>query len=331
MMSKHQHADCPVFPANSTLCWVSSPDSSHTSSDTHVCWSESTSDGQTHRSALDAWGRVIGVYDGDGTPLTESAVGNHYLWQGRWYSWNTGLYYFRARWYDPITGRWLSKDPIGISGGLNQYVAFGNNPVNFTDPYGLFIYEGWEAIGTAGYDRGGFLGRAQANLAAGVIATLDVLGGSGVRKTAQLSGSAAGVGRYGHAAVWGGASLGLIAMNAATFGRGGSAIANLRTYASNPAMYARGSMTVPTHLWRAISGYTPIQRGVLLSGMPWYRRALLGLSAGPGARLAALWAGPTTGGLVGSLGVNAALYHDPGVMDFFQEGYDAMAGADDCK
>jgi hypothetical protein len=48
----------------------------------------------------------------------------------------TGLYNFRARWYDPISGRWLSKDPIGISGGLNQYVAFGNNPVNFRDPWG---------------------------------------------------------------------------------------------------------------------------------------------------------------------------------------------------
>ncbi len=33
---------------------------------------------------------------------------------------------------------WLSKDPIGISGGLNQYVAFGNNPVMFIDPLGLW-------------------------------------------------------------------------------------------------------------------------------------------------------------------------------------------------
>lgn len=41
------------------------------------------------------------------------------------------------RWYDPITGRWLSNDPIGISGGLNQYVFAGNNPVNFRDPFGL--------------------------------------------------------------------------------------------------------------------------------------------------------------------------------------------------
>ena len=84
----------------------------------------------------DAWGRVLGVYDGQGTPLTQSAIGNRFLWQGREYSWATGLYYFRARWYDPVTGRWLSNDPIGISGGLNQYVFCGNNPVNFRDPLG---------------------------------------------------------------------------------------------------------------------------------------------------------------------------------------------------
>jgi RHS repeat-associated protein len=84
----------------------------------------------------DAWGRTT-VMDGSGTPLAESAVGNRYLWQGREYSWKTGLYYFRARWYDPITGRWLSNDPIGIGGGLNQYVAFGDNPVNAIDPFGL--------------------------------------------------------------------------------------------------------------------------------------------------------------------------------------------------
>jgi hypothetical protein len=35
-------------------------------------------------------------------------------------------------------GNWLSKDPIGIRGGLNQYVAFNNNPVNVRDPLGLW-------------------------------------------------------------------------------------------------------------------------------------------------------------------------------------------------
>ena len=90
---------------------------------------------ETYR--YDAWGRVLGVYNANGSQIDESAVGNRILWQGREYSWKTGLYYFRARWYEPVTGRWLSNDPIGISGGLNQYQAFKSNPVNFRDPSGL--------------------------------------------------------------------------------------------------------------------------------------------------------------------------------------------------
>jgi RHS repeat-associated protein len=84
----------------------------------------------------DAWGRTT-VFDASGNPLAASAVGNRYCWQGREYSFRIGLYCFRARWADPITGRWLSNDPIGISGGLNQYVFCANNPVNMTDASGL--------------------------------------------------------------------------------------------------------------------------------------------------------------------------------------------------
>ncbi len=50
---------------------------------------------------------------------------------------DTGLVQFRARWYDPSTGRWLSKDPILLEGGLNLYAFCGNDPVNFRDPWGL--------------------------------------------------------------------------------------------------------------------------------------------------------------------------------------------------
>jgi RHS repeat-associated protein len=85
----------------------------------------------------DAWGRVLGVFNSNGLAIAQSAIGNRILWQGREYSWATGLYYFRARWYDPITGRWLSNDPAGIAGGLNQYVFCSDNPVNFRDPFGL--------------------------------------------------------------------------------------------------------------------------------------------------------------------------------------------------
>ncbi|MBA4388267.1 MAG: hypothetical protein C0404_09825 [Verrucomicrobia bacterium] len=60
---------------------------------------------------LDAWGRVLGVYNGQGTLLSRSAIGNRLIFQGREYSWVSGLYYFRQRWLDPNYGRFISKDP----------------------------------------------------------------------------------------------------------------------------------------------------------------------------------------------------------------------------
>jgi RHS repeat-associated protein len=49
----------------------------------------------------------------------------------------TGLYYFRARYYSPGIGRFISSDPIGILGGLNTYAYGSNNPVTLMDPTGL--------------------------------------------------------------------------------------------------------------------------------------------------------------------------------------------------
>jgi hypothetical protein len=63
------------------------------------------------------------------------------------------------RWYDPITGRWLSNDPIGISGGLNMYVFVNNNPINFRDPDGLnpiYTGAGLAAAGIGGLTQAAF-------------------------------------------------------------------------------------------------------------------------------------------------------------------------------
>jgi RHS repeat-associated protein len=57
-----------------------------------------------------------------------------------------GLYYYRARHYSPAWGRFLQTDPIGYNGGINLYAYVGNDPLNGTDPLGLYTLQ----IGLAG-------------------------------------------------------------------------------------------------------------------------------------------------------------------------------------
>jgi len=49
----------------------------------------------------------------------------------------TGLYYYRARYYDAVLKRFVSEDPIGLAGGINVFGYVGGNPANGTDPLGL--------------------------------------------------------------------------------------------------------------------------------------------------------------------------------------------------
>ena len=108
----------------------------------------------------DANGNVVAkwTYDAWGNVLSEAIAGGaaelravRYRFQGRERSAATGLANFRMRWYDAETGRWLSKDPIGLSGGLNLYESFGNKPNVLTDPFGLWTFQvGISGTGGAG-------------------------------------------------------------------------------------------------------------------------------------------------------------------------------------
>ncbi|MBI4378653.1 MAG: hypothetical protein HY578_06115 [Nitrospinae bacterium] len=62
-----------------------------------------------------------------------------YTYTAREYDRETGLYYYRARYYDAKVGRFVSRDPIGVLGGINLYNYVGNNPINFIDPMGLVV------------------------------------------------------------------------------------------------------------------------------------------------------------------------------------------------
>jgi RHS repeat-associated protein len=70
----------------------------------------------------------------------ESAIGNTTLFQGREFDTELNLYNYRARYYDPIMGRFLQGDPMGFKDSMNPYQSFGNNPVNFMDPMGLWTF-----------------------------------------------------------------------------------------------------------------------------------------------------------------------------------------------
>lgn len=62
---------------------------------------------------------------------------NPFQYTGRDFDSETGLFYYRARYYDPLGGRFISEDPIGLSGGINEYAYVRNDPTRLVDPFGL--------------------------------------------------------------------------------------------------------------------------------------------------------------------------------------------------
>jgi RHS repeat-associated protein len=97
----------------------------------------------------DSAGDTVQVYDYDVYGQVASYPPddtNPFLFTGRRYDTETGLYYYRARYYNASIGRFLQTDPIGYGDGMNWYGYCGNNPLGFSDPFGMKASE--EAGGT---------------------------------------------------------------------------------------------------------------------------------------------------------------------------------------
>ena len=72
-----------------------------------------------------------------GTPQSSDPLGNHWTFTGRFLDEESGLLYYRARYYDPATGRFLQRDPLGYSQGPGLFTYVASNLPNRRDPSGL--------------------------------------------------------------------------------------------------------------------------------------------------------------------------------------------------
>jgi RHS repeat-associated protein len=107
--------------------------------------------GQRYYYVRDHLGSITGLVNGGGAlanqyrydawgnaQQAQEAVPNPFRFTGREYDAETGLYFHRARYYDPRIRRFVSEDPAGLEGGVNLYAYVGNDPVNFRDPTGRY-------------------------------------------------------------------------------------------------------------------------------------------------------------------------------------------------
>ena len=96
-------------------------------------------------------------YDSFGKLTASSgSIANRFQYTSREFDTETGVYSYRARYYDPNAGRFLTEDPIRFKGGANFYTYASNNPVALTDPSGLFPNGSIGGIGSGGcsyYDK----------------------------------------------------------------------------------------------------------------------------------------------------------------------------------
>ncbi len=95
-----------------------------------IAWSK---DGNlVQKNDYDAFGNTLTTYSA-GADLAENPFG----FSTKYEDVETGLLYYGYRYYDPVTGRWPSKDPIGERGGMNLYGMVGNDAVNRVDLLGM--------------------------------------------------------------------------------------------------------------------------------------------------------------------------------------------------
>ncbi len=81
------------------------------------------------------------IKNNSGNVITQSSIDNEYMFQGRRFEKESGLYYYRARHFDPVMGRFLQGDSLGYRDSMNLYQGMNMNGFNFVDPMGEGIFD----------------------------------------------------------------------------------------------------------------------------------------------------------------------------------------------
>jgi RHS repeat-associated protein len=117
-------------------------------------------------------------YDAYGVALQGTAPLANLNYAGMFLNSDSGLYLTQYRAYDPIVGRWLSRDPLTEVGDVNLYRYVGDAPTVYRDPSGLWqvTVSGGDGIGgivTIGYNSGQWSFGAWGGVGAGLSARYD--------------------------------------------------------------------------------------------------------------------------------------------------------------
>ncbi len=169
------------------------------------------------RRLTDSTGAMVESIDYDSFGYGGSSSYTRYLYTGREIDATTGLYFYRARWYDPEVGRFISEDPIGFTG--NDIILYGyakNDPLSFTDPTGyrrcnplLGAFLGGAAGGIGGAAAGAVAGAVSGALLGGTLGSFALPGGGTIVGGAGAAIAGAGLGAYVGGAIGTGVGIGI--------------------------------------------------------------------------------------------------------------------------